>query len=62
MNNIVEVVTSESGDWTVIKLNGKVYEEGHSIPVHRWLDLIKKFGNEVSSIEISDEDMEEGNY
>jgi len=62
MNNIVEVFTSESGDWTVIKLNGEVYEEGHSIPVRRWLDLIEQFGNEVSSVEISDEDMEKGNY
>lgn len=62
MNNTVEVFTSESGDWIVIKLNGKVYEEGHSIPVHRWLDLIEKFGNKISSKEVSDEDMENGDY
>lgn len=62
MNNKVEVFTNESGDWIVLKVNGEVFEEGHSIPVHRWLDLIKQFGNETNEQEISDEDMEEGNY
>ena len=34
MSNEVEVVTSESGDWVIIKLNGEIIEEGHSIPAN----------------------------
>lgn len=62
MNNKVEIFTNESGDWTIVKLNGEVFEEGHSIPTHRWLALIKEIGNEVSEKEISDEDMESGSF
>lgn len=55
--NTVDVITNESGDWIVIQLNGELYEEGHSISVYSWLNLIHKLGNEVKIKEVSDEDM-----
>ena len=58
MNNEVEVITSESGDWGVIKLNGEIIEEGHSIPTIGWLSLLGKLGVKTSMKEISDEAME----
>lgn len=58
MNNEVEVITSESGDWGIIKLNGEVIEEGHSIPTIGWLSLLGKLGVKTSIKEISGEAME----
>lgn len=62
MNQTIELITNESGDWSVLKINGKVYYEGHSIPDDIWLKVINQLGAEISSMEISDDDMEEGNY
>lgn len=61
MNN-VELITNEGGDWAILKVDGKIYYEGHNIPDFIWLEVIHKLGAKVSSKEISDEDMEEGNY
>ena len=58
MNNEVEVITSESGDWVVIKLNGEIIEEGHSIPTNDWLSLLERLDVKTSMKEISDEAME----
>lgn len=58
----VELITSESGDWAVIKIDGKSEYEGHSIADHQWLEILMKAGIEVSSKEVSNEDMEEGNF
>ena len=58
MNDEVEVITSESGDWFVIKLNGKAIEEGHSISAREWLGILEKLNVKTSMKEISDEAME----
>lgn len=58
MNNI-ELITNEGGDWAVLKVDGKIYYEGHSIPDFIWLKIIHKLGIKISSKEISDENMEE---
>ena len=58
MNNEVEVINSESGDWVIIKLNGEIIEEGHSIPANGWLRLLKRLDVKTSMKEISDEAME----
>ena len=58
MNNEVEVITSESGDWVIIKLNGEIIEEGHSIPANGWLGLLERLDVKTSMKEISDESME----
>lgn len=60
--NIVELITCDSGDWEVLKLNGKVFEEGHSIPSYAWLELLSVFNVESNEVSISDEEMEFGQY
>lgn len=62
MNNEVEVIISESGDWVVIKLNGEVIEEGHSIPTNGWLSLLGRLDVKTSMKEVSDEAMESGEF
>ena len=58
----VEVITCESGDWEVLKYNGEIVFEGHSIPNYEWMSLLKKLYVSTSSKEITDEEMENGNY
>lgn len=62
--NEIELITSESGDWAVLRLNGDIYADGHSISDDTWLDLIEEVGNNVTTgkKEVSDEDMEWGRY
>ena len=62
MNNEVEVITSESGDWVIIKLNGEIIEEGHSISAREWLGVLEKLNVKTSMKEISDEAMESGEF
>lgn len=38
----VDIVHDINGEWIGIYLNGKLWEEGHSIPVHRWLELLEE--------------------
>lgn len=57
-------VSVESGDWEGIYINGKLEVEGHSIAVSDFLSIIseyKSFGF-VTSIEVSDENMEKLGY
>lgn len=58
MKNTIRLITNESGDWEVLLLNGEVYEEGHSIPNHAWINLIHDLGHEVSMEDVTDEEME----
>jgi len=60
----IELITCNAGDWSVLRLNlGEDYEfQGHSIPDHEWIKLLKLLGYEVEEREISDEDMEYENY
>lgn len=58
----VQLINSEDGDWVVLKLNGKIYEQGHSIPEMTWLELISNLGAYVMHKTVSKEDMEEGKY
>ena len=60
---LIEYITNEGGDWVVLKVDNKEYYSGHSIPDFEWLSLLKTFNNvSVWTSEISDEDMEGGNY
>ena len=60
----IELITCESGDWSVLKVNcGEDFDyEGHSIPDAEWVRLLDLLRYTVEQKEISDEDMEEGNY
>lgn len=59
----LELIRCESGDWQVLKLNGEIFAEGHSIRNEDWITLINElFGIDILEKEISDENMENGNY
>lgn len=62
MKQKVELIKCESGDWIVLKLNGKVIEEGHSIPDMAWLELVSNLDAYAIHRTVSDKDMEEGKY
>lgn len=62
MKNTIKLVTSESGDWEVLFLNDEIYDEGHNIPTHTWLNIITRLGCDVNTIELTDEEMESGLY
>lgn len=55
----VELTTNESGDWSILEVNGEIVHSGHSVPDHIWLELISEyFKATVIETEISDEEME----
>ena len=62
MANKIEVITCESGDWEVLKVNGKVINKSHPTDNHLWLYTFKSLGFNIDRKEISDEDMEYGRY
>jgi hypothetical protein len=56
---MIELITCDSGDWDVLKVNGKIFFEGHEIPDHVWLDLLQtKFAIPCKGYAISDDAME----
>lgn len=60
----IELIICESGDWEVLRLNyGEDFNrENHSISNYDWIKLLDLIGLKVEVREISDRDMEEGNY
>jgi len=58
----IEFTTCEGGEYEVLKFNGEEYDAGHIIPSSTWIDLLRELGFTVEEKEISDEDMEEGNF
>lgn len=61
-NHVIKLINNKSGDWEVLKVDNKIYYQGHSIPSFIWLDLLADLCFEVESESISDKDMEEENY
>ena len=58
----IELISCDSGDWEVLKVNGEVYNDGHSTPVHVWINLLSELGNAITTKTISDENMKNGEY
>ena len=58
----IKIITNESGDWEVLKVDEEEKYSGHSIPNFVWLELLNDLGHKTSIKEISDEDMENGDY
>lgn len=59
----IEYITCPNGDWVVLKVQDKEYYSGHSVPDFVWLTLLNEQpGTKMFSKEVSDKDMEEGNY
>lgn len=62
MSLSIDVVHSESGDWSVVLVNGQVDYAGHSIPTFYWVNLFNSFGFNIKEREISDENMQESKF
>ena len=59
MKKFVKLITSESGDWQILEVNGVEWASGHTISEIDWLGLISEhFDGMIESTVISDEDME----
>ena len=59
----IELITCECGDWEVLKVDGEIYTEGHSINNRGWMSLIEDLTCiKVIEKEITDDEMEEGEY
>lgn len=60
----IELITCQSGDWEVLRINGEddFEQEGHSISNTDWIRLLNYLGYEVKIRCISDEDMENEDY
>ena len=60
----IELITNNSGDWIILKLNDEFFAEGHSIHDSEWLDLIEEINpdTEIKQTEITDEEMENYDY
>ena len=57
MDNIIRIITNESGDWSILKNNGfKI--SGHSLDVCEFKELLEYLGYEVDIKEIPDKEME----
>lgn len=59
---MIEYITCPQGDWVVLKIKGETYYEGHSIPDHVWLGILEDNKIKIKETEISDEQMETGDY
>ena len=58
----IELITCDSGDWEVLKIDGEIFAENHRLSSYDWVRFLNKLKCEIEEIEISDEDMEMGNY
>lgn len=60
----IEFITCESGDWEVIRINGgrDFNDEGHSLRLMHFKRLLEYLGFEVEERELTDEEMEGGDY
>ena len=54
----ITLTTSESGDWSILSVNGKEFASGHSITKHDWIDLIRYLGCNIEYVMLSDSEME----
>ena len=59
---MIEHITCEGGDYEVLKFDGEIWYEGNSIPSYEWLQLLKVRFVDVVSTEVTDKQMEEGDY
>ena len=55
----IKITTCDSGDWTIIEIDGKEVASGHSISTYDWVEIVEEyFGINVTEECISDEEME----
>jgi hypothetical protein len=54
----ITLTTNESGDWSILSVNGKEFASGHIITKHDWIDLIRYIGCNIEYVMLSDEELE----
>ena len=56
----IKITTCDSGDWTIVEIDGKEVASGHGISAYGWTEILQEhFGVNVTEECISDEEMEE---
>lgn len=58
----IDYYTCESGDWEVLKVDGIIYTDTHSLSSYHFLKLLEENSCEVTRHELTDEEMEDGIY
>jgi hypothetical protein len=58
----IELITCDSGDWEVLRVDGEVFTENHRLSNLDWIRFLNRLGYQVKEVGILDEDMEMGNY
>ena len=60
----IEVISCENGEWEVVRIDkGRDFvASGHSIGTHQWVHLLRYLGFDVEEIELTEEEMEKGDY
>lgn len=58
----IEFITCPSGDWKVLRVDGKYFADGHNIHATDFLELLRRAGCEVNEVLVSDEQMESGDF
>jgi hypothetical protein len=48
----IELISSRNGDWDELRVDGKTFHSGHSIPAHEWLRLLVQLGHPVEEREV----------
>lgn len=56
---MIEFITCETGDWSILKVDGVIIAEGHTISTYDWLRLLRRYEPDIVEIELSDKEMEE---
>lgn len=52
----IELIVCPDGDWEVLKIDGEIFEQGHSI---QWEEVIRFLGYNFKETCISNKEMEE---
>ena len=55
----IELITNESGDWEMAKIDGTAMYSGHRLYMDDYASILKDIGLDVEYKIISDEEMEE---
>lgn len=48
---MIELCKDYDGEWHRLRFFEEVIYEGHSIPTHAWIELIRRLGHPVSEFE-----------
>lgn len=54
-NTKIEIITCDAGDWVVVKVNDKIFDQRHSINSITFVELLKFLGYEIKHTNVSDD-------